>query len=281
MGLDCIILDFDGTFTDVEEEAGPFLDAYRDELAETFGNGLAARWDEVSSLIRRTPESYGWEYEGRIVAPSHADPYILAVSTAQRLLDEHGLLADLAERAAVLEALFRSNYPRAASVFRSDAREVVETLLATGLPIHVVTNSHTDAVMDKLDDLRPKGRERLHVHGSARKFVIAEPDPIDERFAQVPAERQLEGLERPVLLRRGRYYEVLREVMNGCGAAPERTLVCGDIYELDLALPAALGMPVHLVCRPGTPAYERRAVSELPRGAVSEDLRPVLQWIDD
>lgn len=276
MRLDCVILDFDGTFTDVEEEAGPFLAAYRDELAERFGDALASRWDEVAATIQSAPESYGWEYEGRIVAPSHADPYILAVSTAQQLLDEHGLLADLAERAAILEALFRSNYPKAHNVFRPDAREVVETLLATDLPVHVVTNSHTEAVERKLDDLAPAGRERLRVHGNARKYVIADAEPPDERFERVPEEQRIEGLSRPVLLRRGRYYEVLRSVMEEAGAAPERTLVCGDIYELDLALPAALDMPIHLVCRPGTPTYERRAVSGLAHGAVSEDLRCVL-----
>ena len=279
MAVTLIILDFDGTFTDVEAEAGPFLDAYRDELAERFGDDLAARWDEVAAEIRSQPEGYGWEYEGRIVAPSHADPYILAVSTAQRLLGDHGLLTDLGERSAFLEALFRSNYPKAASVFRPDAREVVESLLATGVPVHVVTNSMTEAVQRKLDELSPRHRERLTVHGNARKYVIAQPETIDERFEAVPESLALEGLDRPVLLRRGRYYSVLRQIWESEGASPEGTLVCGDIYELDLALPAALDMHVHLVCRPGTPAYERRAVDRLPRGAVSEDLRAVLDRV--
>ena len=276
MALSLIILDFDGTFTDVEAEAGPFLAAYRDELAEKFGADLAGRWDEVSEEIRRQPEGYGWEFEGRIVAPSHADPYILAVSTAQRLLSDHGILTDLAERSAFLEALFRSNYPKAASVFREDAREVVDALLDTGMPVHVVTNSMTEAVERKLEELGPKHRSRLVVHGNARKYVIAPAEPTDERFEAVPESLSLEGLERPVLLRRGRYYSVLREIWKSEGATPEETLVCGDIYELDLALPAALDMHVHLVCRPGTPAYERRAVDRLSRGAVSEDLRSVL-----
>jgi FMN phosphatase YigB (HAD superfamily) len=276
MSLDCIILDFDGTFTDVEAEAVPFLDAYRDELAETFGEPVAARWDEVADLIRREPDGFGWEYDGCIVAPSHADPYILAVSTAQRLLDDHGLLGDLGQRSVFLEALFRSNYPKATSVFRPDARDVVDALVDTGIPVHIVTNSHAEAVAKKLDDLAPRNRDRLVVHGNAQKYVIGAPEPSDARFEALPEALQLEGLDRPVLLRRGRYYEVLREVLAAADADPARTLVCGDIYELDLALPAALGMEVHLVCRPGTPSYERHAVARLPRGAVSEALRPVL-----
>lgn len=276
MTVDCIILDFDGTFTDVEAEAGPFLRAYRDELAETFGTALADRWDEVAREIRSQPDGYGWEYEGQIVAPSHADPYILAVSTAQRLLGDHGLLLDMAERSAFLDALFRSNYPKAQSVFRPDAREVVEALLDTGRPVHVVTNSMTEAVTAKLEELAPRNRSRLLIHGNAKKYVIAWPEPPDARFDRVPEAQQLEGLDRPVLLRRGHYYSVLRDILEREAASAETTLVCGDIYELDLALPAALGMQVHLVCRPGTPSYERRAVERLPHGAVSEDLQSVL-----
>jgi len=279
MSVDCIILDFDGTFTDVESEAGPFLEAYRDELAQRFGNGLAAEWDRTAAMIQRNPDEFGWEYEGRIVAPSHADPYILAVSTAQRLLDDAGLLPDTAERSAFLEALFKSNYPKARSVFRPDAREVVETLLATGKPVHVVTNSHTDAVQRKLDELAPRGRERLMVHGAAKKYVITEPAEPDPRFEGLPETQQLEGLDRPVLLRRGLYFDVLKSVWAQHRLEPERLLVCGDIYELDLALPAALGMAIQLVCRAGTPGYERRAVAELPAGGVSEHLRSVLDRV--
>lgn len=279
MSVDCIILDFDGTFTDVESEAGPFLEAYRDELAQRFGNGLAADWDRTSAMIQQNPDEYGWEYEGEIVAPSHADPYILALSTAQRLLDDAGLMLEAAERSAFLEALFKSNYPKARSVFRPDAREVVEELLTTGKPVHVVTNSHTDAVQRKLDELDPKGRERLMVHGAAKKYVITEPSQPDARFEALPPSQELEGLHRPVLLRRGKYFDVLKSVWGQHGLGPEQVIVCGDIYELDLALPAALGMAVQLVCRAGTPQYERRAVAQLPGGGVSEHLRSVLDRV--
>jgi hypothetical protein len=63
------------------------------------------------------------------------------------------------------------------------------------------------------------------------------------------------------------------------GAAADRTLVAGDIFELDLALPAVLGFPIHLVARPGTPTYERQAVTRHARGQVSEDLVSVARRV--
>jgi FMN phosphatase YigB (HAD superfamily) len=276
MRFDCIILDFDGTFTDVEKEAVPFLEAYRDDLAESLGADAIAGWDEAAASIGADPDSYGWEFDGRIVAPSHADPYIMATSTAQKLLDEHGLLPDAEERRSFLEELFRRNYPKAANVFRPDARQVVEELLATGLPIYVVTNSLTDAVEAKLDDLAPKGRERLRVYGNAKKYVITEPQSEADGFSALPETLSLPGLDRPIFLRRGFYWDALTSVLGNSGARPERTLVAGDIFELDLALPAALGFPIHLVARPKTPSYERDAVVAHEHGEVSEDLESVV-----
>lgn len=275
MDLDCIILDFDGTFTDVEKEAVPFLEAYRDEFASVVGADAAKDWDEVAGEIGKTPDQFGWHFEGRIVAPSHADPYIMATSTAQKLLDDREAFMDPAERRTFLEGIFRRNYPKAANVFRPDAKDVVEMLLGTEVPVYVVTNSLTDAVEAKLDDLAPKGRDKLKVFGNARKYVIAEPEGQIGAFGDVPESVDLPGLERPIYLRRGIYWDVLTTVLSEVGAAPERTLVAGDIFELDLALPAALGFPIHLVARPGTPSYERNAVTAHARGAVSEDLTSV------
>ncbi len=275
MELDCIILDFDGTFTDVEKEAVPFLEAYRDDLAAHLGAEAVSGWDEAAASIGADPDSYGWEFDGRIVAPSHADPYIMATSTAQKLLDEHGLMKDAEERRSFLEDVFRRNYPKAANVFRPDAREVVEELLATGRPVYVVTNSLTDAVEAKLDDLAPRGRDKLRVYGNAKKYVIAEPTGTVDGFASLPETLALPGLDRPIFLRRGLYWDALSSVLADAGAAPSRTLVAGDIFELDLALPAALGFAIHLVARPKTPSYERDAVRTHARGAVSEDLASV------
>ncbi len=276
MRFECVVLDFDGTFTDVEKEAVPFLAAYRDDLEASLGADAVSGWDEAAAHIGESPERFGWEFEGRIVAPSHADPYVMATSTAQKILDDGGLVTDPGERRRFLEDIFRRNYPRAANVFRPEARRVVEQLVATGTPVYVVTNSSTDAVEAKLDALAPAGRGHLTVIGDAKKYVIAEPATPDPTFDALPATRTIDGLERPIHLHRGPYFDALRRVLGATGATAATTLVCGDIYELDLAMPAELGFHVHLVARPGTPMYERAAVAALTRGAISESLEPIV-----
>jgi hypothetical protein len=123
------------------------------------------------------------------------------------------------------------------------------------------------------------------VRGDARKFVIAEPDrtPKDEwaaHWAAIPESIHVSGLERPVYLRRGHYFDAIRRVLEETGVSPERAIVCGDIWELDLSLPAALGMRTHLVARPGTPEHEKRAVRHAPGGSVSAELRGLLEHLD-
>lgn len=53
--------------------------------------------------------------------------------------------------------------------------------------------------------------------------------------------------------------------------------MAGDIFELDLALPAALGASVQLVERTNVLEYERRAIAALgPRGGRHPSLRALL-----
>jgi hypothetical protein len=84
------------------------------------------------------------------------------------------------------------------------------------------------------------------------------------------------GLPRSIPLRRANYFRALRdEVWKEDLEGPSRTLVCGDVFELDLALPAALGARVHLVTREDTPPHEVAAVEAQPRGSASQDLASV------
>ncbi|MCB9595589.1 MAG: HAD family hydrolase [Sandaracinaceae bacterium] len=272
--FDLIILDFDGTFTDVDAEAVPFLDHYRRGLEALAGRPIDEAWAEAVEEVRREPDAHGFRFETRIVAPSHADPYILSSCVSQLVLEGLGMPIELGH----LETLFHDSYRHADTVFRPDARDVVEALLSLGVPVHVVSNSRTDNVVAKLERLDASLLSRMEVRGNARKFHLVDPEGSDARFDSLPESRAVEGLTRPLYLRRGRYYDVLRSLWDATGASPERTLVCGDIYELDLALPAALGASVHLVGRETTPAWEREAASA-DRGAFSTELRGVLDRV--
>ncbi|MDI3284141.1 HAD family hydrolase [Polyangium sp. 15x6] len=274
----CIILDFDGTFTDVEREAAPFVDVYREAVFDLLGREDVAVWEERAAEIARNPGRYGWVHDGRIVAPAGADPYIRSTTIAQLLFEKHGILRGEATRAAVLTVLYHLAYEHTLTAFRPRAKEVLEALAASGLPTFVVTNARTDAALKKLRTLGPEGLSKIEVHGDARKYVVAEPETEDARFSAVPAEVRLPGLERPVYPRRGRYWETIARILQKTRVAPEEVIVCGDIYELDLALPLALGMQVHMVTGPRAPAAHEVALLESlgARASHGDDLGMIL-----
>ncbi|AKF09690.1 HAD family hydrolase [Sandaracinus amylolyticus] len=276
--IECIVLDFDGTFTRVDEEAAPFVEAFRTGIAEHLSPERAARWDDAAKLVQADPDRYGWEYEGVIVAPSHADPYIRCTTIGQLLLAEEG--HSPGRRTEILQGLYKHAYPLSRTVFRPDAKMVVEALVASGLPLFVVSNSATEHVRAKIDALDPIGKSAIRVRGDARKFVIHEPEKPHSLFTSLPETMELPGLGRPIHLRRGFYFEALRKIWDETGAGPETTMVCGDIFELDLAMPARLGARVHLVARPETPEYERRAVRGMPGGSASQDLGGLLLQLE-
>jgi phosphoglycolate phosphatase-like HAD superfamily hydrolase len=278
MAIRCVVLDFDGTFTDVTAEGVPFVQHFRRRLSEVLGRDvMEGGWAQVEHEVATSSEEHGWEVGGRIVAPALADPYLLANFVARRLCDRLGVLPDKAERAKLLDTLYREAYAQVGMAFKPEAKEVLEALLDTGLPVHVVTNAHTDTVEAKLTKLAPRGRERLRVSGDARKFLIEEPATTDSVFTALPETTQAAPLVRPIHLRRGRYYEALRRIWSETDTSPETTLVAGDIYELDLAMPAALGASVQLVARTNTLEYERRAITALgSRGGMDPSLRAIL-----
>ncbi|NVJ02497.1 HAD family hydrolase [Myxococcus sp. AM009] len=278
MAIACVVLDFDGTFTDVAAESAPFLRHFRQGLAAAVGEDLESAWEEEVAALRAGADALGWDLGGRVVAPATADPYLTATCAAHRLMQRFGQGQDEARRSDVVQKLYREAYAHSATAFKPEAKEVLEALVATGLPVTVVTNAHTDLVEKKLDQLAPKGREKLTVSGDARKFLLDPPDAPDARFTAVPETQTLDGvLRRPVYLRRGRYFQALKRVWEATGTTPEQTLVAGDIYELDLALPAALGAHVQLVARDNVLPYELKAMELLgARGGVDRSLHGVL-----
>ena len=271
----CVVLDFDGTFTDVQVEARPFVDCYRADVADLVGDDHD--WASCQAELDAHPDRYGWIDGGRIVAPANADPYIRTSCTAQLVLDRRGLLRNPDTRKAVLSALFHRAYCFTHAAFRPDAAETLRGLKARGLRTFFVTNARPDSVSGKLEALLPGVLSDVQVFGDAQKFVVAPPRDPDPRFDALPDEKSLPGLQRPLYLRRGRYFDALARIWSLTGATPRTTLVCGDIYELDLAMPAELGASVHLIARPDTPAYERAALAALgSRAALTDSLLPVL-----
>jgi hypothetical protein len=274
-----LVLDFDGTMTDAEAEGRPFRDGYLEDLCALVGRSagdaeVLAIAEQVEAELLRAPASHPFLWMGRAVAPATVDPYLRMVPIAHRILDRFDAIPGAADRGRLLgNVLYKYNYAKTLGhpVFRSGAGEVLQRL--GGTQAWIVTNSDTHAVAGKVAalDHEVPGVAWLtsRVRGHARKF------DVEDAWTGAPESLTVPGLARPVLLRRRNYHAILSEILEAAGATFHDLVVIGDIFELDLAMPLALGARIGLVASPQTPAYERAFVAGHPRGRVIDDLRDI------
>ena len=269
-----LVLDFDGTMTDAEAEGRPFRDGYLEDLCALVGRPIGdaevlAIAEQVEAELVAAPQAHPFLWMGRAVAPATVDPYLRMVPIAHRILDRFESMPSAVDRGRLLgSVLYKYNYAKTLGrpVFRPGAAEVLREVAPR--QTWVVTNSDTHAVAGKLATL---GVTELvpRVRGFARKF------DVDDAWSGIDAELALPGLERPVLLRRRMYHDILSELLASVGATFADLVVVGDIFELDLAMPLALGARVGLVVSQHTPAYERAYVAAHPRGRIIDDLAQI------
>ena len=266
-----LVLDFDGTMTDAEIEGGPFKEGYLEDIAILCGLEMDQVNEMAEGFSREVFENahqYGWDFQGRIVAPAVVDPYLRMMPVARKIMDSVGAFQNYEERTRLLDGiLYKYNYGKTLNAFRPGAREALEAM--KGSATYVVTNSHTVPVKGKLRTLglEEDGSCTLdwlveRVYGSAKKYYL------DDSFESVPESMQLEGLPRPVLLRREKYHRVLSKLLADEGMTWSELVVVGDIFELDLSLPLAMGARVGLLVNSFTPDYEKNFLASHPRGAL-------------
>ena len=272
MAVRCVILDFDGTFTDIETEAQPFVPAFRREVESRIGSNATRYWENAERTVDESPDAYGWESEGVIVAPATADPYIRATVIAQTALKE-AEFADEGARSALIQEAYRVSYPATTTAFREEAAAVLR-LLVNAIPVVCfVSNARADVIRAKLDQLVPEISGSLRVFGDARKQTLA-ATAASARFVTLPEFVEAFGRNRrPVYLRRHFYLDILERIWSETNCSAFDTLVCGDVFELDLAMPVVLGCRVHLICRLGTARRDIKAVRQFgSRAEVSGSL---------
>ena len=274
-----LVLDFDGTMTDAEAEGRPFRDGYLEDLAILVGlqpedPAIRQIADEVEAELVNAPASHPFLWMGRPVAPATVDPYLRMVPIAHRILDKFGVIPGAMDRGRLLgSVLYKYNYAKTLGhpVFRAGAGDVLRAL--GGTEAWIVTNSDTHAVAGKVAalDREAPGVAWLtsRVRGHARKF------DVDDAWVGVAAELALPGLDRPVLLRRKSYHDILKTILDAAGATFADLVVVGDIFELDLAMPLSLGARVGLVASERTPGYERTFVESHPRAKLITDLAQI------
>lgn len=274
-----LVLDFDGTMTDAEAEGRPFRDGYLEDLATLVGRAggdpeVLAIADTVEAELALAPAAHPFLWMGRAVAPATVDPYLRMVPIAHRILDRFECMPSAIDRGRLLgNVLYKYNYAKTLGhpVFRAGAGEVLRAL--GGTDAWIVTNSDTHAVAGKVAalDRQTSGVAWLtsRVRGHARKF------DVDDTWTGLEPELDLPGLDRPVLLRRRAYHDIMKAILDASGATFADLVVIGDIFELDLAMPLALGARVGLVSTPRTPPYERAFVEAHPRARIIDDLAEI------
>ncbi len=210
----------------------------------------------------------GWRGKSGKVGSGPSDNLIMSSIVLHSALTEIGV-NEAAERSELTQEIFSECYPLLVSAWRPDALELLPHLKDV-IPIRIITNSPEKAVLRKfLDpDTTPSHLRWLadHITGNAQKFEVI--GTIDE----VPTELAVPGFERPIFLHRTHYFEALNGFRARIGAQFADMAMVGDIFELDLALPLALGMYGVLIQTPLTTQFEGAWVANHPRGRFVESL---------
>lgn len=289
MAIKDVILDFDGTCTVIPEIQERFLEQYLIQLNKlVFATVpiLPVEWAEALQFIRDHSPQFGWTFATTPAAPAAADPYILAYESTKHLLRVRKMPDDAIPKEVFVNAAGANPAP-----WRCEAKEVFEELLAKHICITFISNTSSTTIVKRLEELFspsqvPKG---ISVKSDANKYRIAEllpesklPSSLQEWFNGLPASYET-TIGRPAYLRRAFYFEALCAALDNNWDRIPTTVVCGDIWEMDLAMPFALGTNIHLIERAapfGTYKYESdKTQAEPHRAKISKDLTGLLEWL--
>ena len=260
--LEIVILDFDGTLTDIDQEYQYISSSVRDDLSLH-----ELQWETAADILKMFPDKRGLKLDGIVVAPP-ADNYLFAANVAS--------LADPNLTDATITTSIMKSYRLPEIVFKPEAKDFLNGLISLGYGIYIVTNSSTNLVHSKLTEHMGANLAELgvYVFGNAQKYLVSNfSGEMDIRESAA-----LEGLDRPAYLRRGKYLEILNRIWAENALDPTNSLVVGDVFELDLLLPAYLGSKVALLESPRTFHYEKVATAKF-KGNVVNSLMSVLARI--
>jgi phosphoglycolate phosphatase-like HAD superfamily hydrolase len=287
--IDHVIFDFDGTCTDIPAITENFLRSYLSELNKQFFTGSpvsGARWQDALNTVRKASPDAGWTVGTTPSAPGAADPYILSYEAAQLLRREQQRRDD------VPGSVFDVSDAANPAPLRPELKDVLLVLRDRGARVTFISNSTRLKIQGRLEDLFDGTiPEFVRIQAGGEKYKIAEP-PLGGAglsgaflalFRGVPAAMSCAGLARPVYLRRASYAGAISSALGGDVAALNRTVFCGDIWEMDLALPFHLGARIHLIARAAPFTTYRYELAQIAHGAdrarTSIDLDGLREWL--
>ncbi len=220
---DNIILDFDGLLTNLEQEAEHVVDIFYTTLAAQLGKSEELFAQEVKQLKQEyAGTNTQWEMYGQPTARWDADPYGQATVLADTIYEATNPKDP--DKTRNLVKAFRSAQTKAPTYLHPEAKSLVH-VLEKEANLVVVTNSDPQQTREKLATI-----DFSHdVIGNAKKY-LADPD-----YTQLPE------LHRHARIRRPHFHTILKQLEEQRGFTPKNTVLAGDIYEFDLALPQHLG----------------------------------------
>jgi len=284
MKIENIILDFDGTLTNLEEEASPMLEKWDQLFSEKTGfpyEKLKNEIGKISDYVKKDP-SQGWKDGDEIVARADADPYTFHTVIYQNLLEKISQNDELEEynlpeykdsQFDFLKKIFKEAYPYAQTSFREGEKATREFLdeLTKNYNVSIVTNSKKDPVINKLVRLRKNFN--LDITEGSKKYRL------DNSMKEVPKEYTPSHFPGPVKLRRKKYKENLDKLREERKFRPKNTFVIGDIFEFDLSLPEYLYYNVIQIHTPNIKDYEIKHHKDSKNNFYAENYEQILNYL--
>lgn len=254
-----VILDYDGTCTLIKKEEARFGRTFFEQVRRRTNlsqDELEKLVQEKRDLIFRRPHRYGWINNGHIVAGALVDPYIEMRVVADLIFVSTGAINDPQARDDEIEGYFHNLHPSIWSTYKPETETALIAIEQRNPGLnYFVSNSGMKVIQRKLRALKGVDGLAGRIRGHAQKYFLdTEYDAIN------PKTMMIKGLPRPVHLRRSRYFEVIEDLRIEHGLEWEDVLVVGDIAELDLFMPLALGARVALMNSPRVPDYEREFI---------------------
>lgn len=269
-----VILGYEGTCVcETTDGIDAFYTGFVTGMAELLGNiqpeELTKKFELAWSRINQPQNQFGLEIDGKMVANALASGDIETMTCAQIVLRE--LEQDIREWQSKLEKLRITNLDKREYVISPGLLETLQRLREQDVISYIVSSDHQDDAKKTLKQIGPDHVWiNRGVYGLARKITITKlPEFIPETV-------NLQGLNRPMHVRREYYHNILEIIRSRHQLEWQDVLIVGDSVELDLILPVILGANGCLVAGINTPAYERNWARTHPTMRTVDTLPEIL-----